>query len=90
MDLVQLTEEIVKSLVVDQDAVSVKEFPTEEENVILIQVIVAESDIGRVIGKGGRCAPRAARRDGARGRRHPFRTDLHQSGCYDRRIPASG
>ena len=56
MDLVQLTEEIVKSLVVDQDAVSVKEFPTEEENVILIQVIVAESDIGRVIGKGGRCA----------------------------------
>ena len=41
MDLVQLTEEIVKSLVVDQDAVSVKEFPTEEDNVILIQVIVA-------------------------------------------------
>ena len=56
MDLVQLTEEIVKSLVVDQDAVSVKEFPTEEDNVILIQVIVAEADMGRVIGKGGRCA----------------------------------
>ena len=36
MDLVQLTEEIVKSLVVDQDAVSVKEFPTEEDNVILM------------------------------------------------------
>ncbi len=56
MDLVQLTEEIVKSLVVDQDAVSVKEFPTDEDNVILIQVIVAEDDMGRVIGKGGRCA----------------------------------
>ena len=53
MDLVQLTEEIVKSLVVDQDAVSVKEFPTDEDNVILIQVIVAEDDMGRVIGKKG-------------------------------------
>lgn len=41
MDLVTLTEEIVKSLVVDTDAVSVKEFPTDEENVMLIQVMVA-------------------------------------------------
>ena len=56
MDLVTLTEDIVKSLVVDVDAVSVKEFPTEEENTILIQVIVAESDMGRVIGKAGKCA----------------------------------
>ena len=56
MDLVQLTEEIVKSLVVDQDGVSVKEFPTDEENVILIQVMVDENDMGRVIGKCGRTA----------------------------------
>ena len=63
MDLVVLTEEIVKSLVentdavsVKEDAVSVKEFPTEEENVVLIQVMVAEEDMGRVIGKGGKCA----------------------------------
>ena len=56
MDLVQLTEEIVKSLVVDQDGVSVKEFPTDEENVILIQVMVDENDMGRVIGKNGRTA----------------------------------
>ena len=56
MDIVQLTEEIVKSLVVDADGVSVKEFPTEEENVILIQVMVNETDIGRVIGKEGRTA----------------------------------
>ena len=54
MDLVTLTEEIVKSLVQDTDAVSVKEFPTEEDNVILIQVMVAEDDMGRVIGKSGR------------------------------------
>ena len=56
MDLVTLTEEIVKSLVVDADSVSVKEFPTEDENTILIQVMVAESDMGRVIGKDGKCA----------------------------------
>ena len=56
MDLVQLTDEIVKSLVVDQDGVSVMEFPTDEENVILIQVMVDESDMGRVIGKDGRTA----------------------------------
>ncbi len=56
MDLVSLTEEIVKSLVVNEDAVSVKEFPTEEENVMLIQVIVDSEDMGRVIGKEGRTA----------------------------------
>ncbi len=56
MNLVELTEMIVKSLVENEDAVSVKEFPTEEENVILIQVVVSEEDIGRVIGKEGKCA----------------------------------
>ena len=56
MDLVELTEEIVKSLVIDTDAVSVKEFPTEEENVMLIQVMVSDEDMGRVIGKSGRTA----------------------------------
>ena len=56
MDLVKLTEEIVKSLVVNKDSVSVKEFPTEEEKVILIQVMVDDSDMGRVIGKEGRTA----------------------------------
>ncbi len=56
MDLVTLTEEIVKSLVINKDSVSVKEFPTEEENVILIQVMVDDSDMGRVIGKEGRTA----------------------------------
>ena len=55
-DLVKLTEDIVKSLVLDVDGVSVKEFPSEEENVMLIQVMVNEDDIGRVIGKDGRTA----------------------------------
>ena len=56
MNLVELTEEIVKSLVVNKDSVSVKEFPTEEENVILIQVMVSDEDMGRVIGREGRTA----------------------------------
>ena len=56
MDLVQLTENIIKSLVLDTEAVSVKEFPTDEENVILIQVMVSDSDMGRVIGRNGRTA----------------------------------
>jgi len=56
MDLVNLTEYIVKSLVVNKDDVSVKEFPTDEENTILIQVMINEEDMGRVIGKGGKTA----------------------------------
>ena len=56
MDLVGLTEKIVKSLVLDEESVSVKEFPTEEDNVILIQVMVREDDMGRVIGKAGKTA----------------------------------
>ena len=56
MDLVLLTENIVKSLVVDKDGVSVKEFPSDEENTMLIQVMVNEDDIGRVIGREGRTA----------------------------------
>ena len=56
MDVVNLTEYIVKSLVVNKDDVSVKEFPTDEENTILIQVMINEEDMGRVIGKSGKTA----------------------------------
>lgn len=56
MGLVELTKNIVTSLVVDTDGVSVKEFPSDLENTILIQVMVAESDMGRVIGRDGRTA----------------------------------
>ncbi len=56
MDLVKLTEEIVKSLALNKDAVSVKEFPTDNEDEILIEVMIDGEDMGRVIGKGGRCA----------------------------------
>lgn len=56
MDLVELTKEIVLALVSNKDSVSVKEFETDEENTILIQVMIAEEDMGRVIGKGGKIA----------------------------------
>ena len=56
MSLVELTEFLVKSLVVDKENVSVKEFESDEENTILIQVLVSSDDMGRVIGKGGKLA----------------------------------
>lgn len=56
MDLVTLTENIVKSMVVNVDAVSVKQFDTDDDNTILIQVMVDSDDMGRVIGKNGKCA----------------------------------
>lgn len=54
MDMVLLTEEIVKSLVSDPDSVSVKQFESENENEMIIQVMVSEKEIGRVIGKSGK------------------------------------
>ena len=56
MELVKLTESIVKELVVDEESVSVKEFPSENEDEIVIQVMVPENEMGRVIGKGGNTA----------------------------------
>lgn len=56
MNLVELTEFIVKSLVKDKDAVSVKEFETENDGEILIQVLIDEEDMGRVLGKSGKIA----------------------------------
>lgn len=56
MKLVELTEMIVKELVTDEESVSVKEFPSEEENTVIIQVMVPETEMGRVIGKQGKLA----------------------------------
>ena len=56
MSLVELTEFLVKSLVTNKENVSVKEFESDEENTILIQVLVDSIDAGRVIGKGGKLA----------------------------------
>lgn len=54
MDLVLLTETIIKKLVVDPETVTVKEFESEEEDTILIQVMISSEDMGRVIGRDGK------------------------------------
>ncbi len=54
MDYIKLTERLIKALVIDEDAVSVKEFPSDDENKVEIQVMVAEDDMKRVIGKNGK------------------------------------
>lgn len=54
MDLVKLTETIIKNIVIDPESVSVKEFETEEENTIQIEVLISSDDMGKVIGKNGK------------------------------------
>ena len=54
MDLVKLTETIIKNIVIDPESVSVKEFAPEEENTIQIEVLILSDDMGKVIGKNGR------------------------------------
>lgn len=54
MDLVALTETIIKKIVTDSESVSVKEFETEEENTIQIEVLISTDDMGKVIGKNGK------------------------------------
>ena len=55
MDLVGLTSYLIKSLVKDPESVSVKEFETEDDT-ILIEVLVSSDEIGAVIGKNGKIA----------------------------------
>ena len=54
MDLVLLTEELVKALAINKEAVSVKEFESDDDDTIVIQVMIDNDDMGRVIGKAGR------------------------------------
>lgn len=50
----ELIEYLVKSLVIDENAVVVTE--TEDNGETVYRVTVAEDDMGRVIGKGGKVA----------------------------------
>ena len=49
-----LLEFIVSTLVEDREAVAVEEL--EEDGDLVYEITVADSDLGRVIGKGGRVA----------------------------------
>lgn len=54
-DLVLLTETIVKALVKDPDSVSVKQFETDEDY-ILIQIMIDKDCMGSIIGREGKIA----------------------------------
>lgn len=54
MSLVELTEFLVCSIARESDMVKVKQF--DDEDVINIEVLVSNSDMGIVIGKGGKTA----------------------------------
>ena len=54
MNLVEFSELIVKKLVKEPDLVKVQQFEDDEETVI--EIVVAEDDMGRVIGKRGKIA----------------------------------
>ena len=54
--LVEMTEYLVKNLVKNPDMVTVKEFPSDNEDEIMIEVLVSNDDIGKVIGKDGKTA----------------------------------
>lgn len=54
MDLVLLTDTIIKKIVSDSESVSVKEFESTEDNTVHIEVVVSKEDLGKVIGKNGK------------------------------------
>ena len=54
MNYISLTEKLVKAVVVNEDMVSVKEFPSDDDKKIIIEVLVGNDDMKRVIGKDGR------------------------------------
>jgi len=52
--MTELLEFLVKALVEDPDAVEVEEL--EDDGDLVYEISVADDDLGRVIGKGGRVA----------------------------------
>lgn len=56
MNLVELTKELVLAVALNKDMVSVKEFETDDDNVVLIEVLISNEDMGKVIGKNGKTA----------------------------------
>lgn len=54
-ELLDFTEELVKSLVSEPDLIKIKDF-ADEEDIPIIEIMVSEKDMGRVIGKNGKTA----------------------------------
>ena len=53
MNVVEFAEYLVKSIVLEPDLVKVSEF-TADEDITILEILVPESEMGRVIGKGGK------------------------------------
>lgn len=53
-NLIELTKVMVEGLTSSSDSVSVKEFESDDENTILIEVMVSADDMAKVIGHGGK------------------------------------
>lgn len=54
MDLVLLTKSIVEMIVIDKEAVSVKQYDTNEENLVHLEILVSKDDLCRLIGRNGK------------------------------------
>lgn len=52
MNLVKLTETIIKKIVTDEESVSVKEFENDDD-IVQIEVLVPDDEMPKVIGKNG-------------------------------------
>ena len=52
-ELVLFTENLIKYLVSDPDMVKVKDFTDDDGNIIL-EIIVPDEDMGKVVGKAGK------------------------------------
>jgi len=53
-NLIELTKVMVEGLISSSDSVSVKEFESDDDNTILIEVMVSSDDMAKVIGHGGK------------------------------------
>ena len=53
MTVVEFAEYLVKGIVKDSELVKVSEFEADED-VTILEILVPESDMGRVIGRGGK------------------------------------
>ena len=54
-ELIEYTEYLIKNLVKEPDMVSIQEFSSDDDDIIL-EIIVHESDMGTVIGRTGKMA----------------------------------
>lgn len=54
MTILEYTEFLVKSIALNPELVKVSEFPSEDEKIITLEIMIKDSDKGRVIGKNGK------------------------------------